>query len=45
MIGKDTWVIKVSLDRDYSEYEVRDLLENCLSDEFESIEVLRGDLT
>jgi hypothetical protein len=40
MIGKDMWMIRVSLDKDYTEYEVRDLLENCLSDEFESIEVM-----
>lgn len=40
MIGKDVWVLRVGLDKDYTEYEIRDLLENCLSDEFESIEVM-----
>ena len=40
MIGKGMWMIRVSLDNDYTEYEIRDLLEQCLSDEFESIEVM-----
>ena len=41
MISKDVWMIRVSLDKDYTEYEISDLLEICLSDEFESIEVMR----
>jgi len=40
MIAKDMWMIRVSLDKDYTEYEIRHFLENFLSDEFESIEVM-----